>query len=393
MRILFLAFKHWNLMSPVVYDRNIPVNTGDFVYFMAGASFFYAKNIDTVYISREELRMRLDNDVDWAKDNFDICIHMEANMLSVTYKEVMLEKAKLFNDLKIPVYILGIGAQSSIDYDMNFLSEFSEYAKKYLDSIYQSGGAITARGNFTKFVVEELGFQNIFVSGCPSLYYHGLQHEVSNIKVNKNRFNPALNGSYISNIERRIYDENPMSIFFDQSVYLPELYEPRRIKKFERHLYPFGKLYKENRIDGDVNYYLWSKHLRERTNFSYGARIHGNIIALQNEIPAFVKIIDSRTREICEFFEIPNSIAIHFDEAKDSLYDLYTQLDYTNFNNTRRKHFIEFKSWLDDNNIPNVVGNNQEYKNLIENFEYYDYRKDILINRYKKTIFDKFPKE
>ena len=231
----------------------------------------------------------------------------------------------------------------------------------------------------------------MFVSGCPSLYYMGENYEISEEKIERDNFRPALNGSYVSSIDRRIYEENPTAIFFDQGHYLSELYEPHRVTKYASHKYPFVELYRESRLDGDMNYWLWSKRIRETCNFSYGTRIHGNIIALQNGIAAFVKVCDSRVRELVEFFNIPNSLNTKFDEKVDSLYDLYSQLNYREFMKTRERHFKEFSKWLREKEIPNVLGKNDAYKELITRFDYYDYRQNNEVNNYKKLIMHKFP--
>lgn len=392
-RILFLSLKQWDLFSPLPYNNKIACNLGNFVFFSAGVSYFYSPELDVTFITQDDLARELQDNEAWVKDNFDLCIHMEANMLSPAFNTRMLEKSILFRKMQIPVFILGIGAQSSIDYSTQFISIIRENAKQYLDSIFTSGGNISVRGYFTQHIVEKLGFSNIFVSGCPSLYYSGEKCIIPQNKVEKNKFSVALNEKYVSSISNRIYDENPTAIFFDQGNYFTELYEPHNITKFSSHKYPFVKLYEEGRLDGDMNYWLWSKRIKETCNFSYGARIHGNIVALQNGIPAFVKICDSRTRELVEFFNIPNSIDIHFDEEMDSLYDLYYELNYEKFMQTRDKHYIEFLNWLNENNIPHVLGKNDAYKNLIKDMDFYDYRQDEDLFEYKKTLMNKFPRQ
>ena len=131
------------------------------------------------------------------------------------------------------------------------------------------------------------------------------------------------------------------------------------------------ELYKNNRIKGSMHYQPWKNQIIEgKYNFSYGSRIHGNIIALQNNIPAFVKVHDSRTREIAEFYDIPNCMNIKFDEKCDSLYDLYSELDYTNFNKTYQKRYSDFKNFLDKEQIPNLLGNNSNYLNYLASLNY-----------------------
>lgn len=62
----------------------------------------------------------------------------------------------------------------------------------------------------------------------------------------------------------------------------------------------------ENKIKLFYDIPIWMKYLKDKQfNFSFGSRIHGSILPILCNIPALVDCIDSRTREICEFFEIP----------------------------------------------------------------------------------------
>lgn len=81
---------------------------------------------------------RLAVNPEWAQENFDVCVYMEANIFNVYYKELMLEQAEMFQTLGIPIYLLGCGAQSGLDYNTDFVDEIEEYAKSYLDAILKS---------------------------------------------------------------------------------------------------------------------------------------------------------------------------------------------------------------------------------------------------------------
>lgn len=51
--------------------------------------------------------------------------------------------------------------------------------------ILNSGGDLTLRGAFTQYYLEKLGFNNLFVSGCPSLFMRGANAEISAERVEK----------------------------------------------------------------------------------------------------------------------------------------------------------------------------------------------------------------
>lgn len=109
-------------------------------------------------------------------------------------------------------------------------------------------------------------------------------------------------------------------------------YNHNNIKQRARLFYEFEK---------------WSDFLKQNANFAYGQRIHGNIMALLAGIPAFVDVIDSRTREIAEFYHIPNSFDMPFNPKKDDLFELYQTLDFSDFNKNYKDKFTRFQGFLD----------------------------------------------
>ena len=129
--------------------------------------------------------------------------------------------------------------------------------------------------------------------------------------------------------------------------------------------------------------------VREKISFSFGSRIHGNIMALLSGVPAVVVGFDSRTREMAEFYDIP--CIQSFDDIKPkNLYALYESLDYSKFNNSFEKKYDSFENFLIKCGIVNKINTSNKYLNKY-NGEYptkSDYiNKDI--KKYAKRIIDK----
>lgn len=70
-------------------------------------------------------------------------------------------------------------------------------------------------------------------------------------------------------------------------------------------------------------------------------------MALLAGIPAFIDVIDSRTREIAEFYHIPNSFDMQFNPKKDDLFELYQSLDFSEFNENYKDKITRFQGFLD----------------------------------------------
>lgn len=341
-RILFI------MPGTIPVKKLIGDNTGNYVYYMAVLSYFWKmEKVSTFTI--DEIKHKLEDDAEWAYKNFDMAIMAEANMFALYYKDTLLiSNAAFVKSLKIPCFILGIGCQNDIEHSLKNLEPINDQVRNYVDTILNSGGMLTLRGNLTGEYLKSLGYKDIPVFGCPSMYINGLSFEISDKKVLPQDFKPMYNAQYVQDLDEKLYKDYPDSAFFDQDRYLRSLFEPLNAKDYDYLQNKlFIKLYERGRILGDINYYPWRKSILDNGfNFSYGSRIHGNIIAIQAGIPAFVKVIDSRTREIAEFYGIPNSLEYHFDEKKDSLYDLYKSISYKKFNESYSEKFDRFKDFI-----------------------------------------------
>ena len=76
-------------------------------------------------------------------------------------------------------------------------------------------------------------------------------------------------------------------------------------------------------------------------NFACGSRIHGNIMPILMGIPAAICPIDSRTREMAEFFDIP--MITEKDLKKKSLYSIYLDTDTRDSTNLLLRNMMSMK--------------------------------------------------
>jgi hypothetical protein len=377
-RILFLSWV--DVVHPL---KEYYVNSGNLVFYTAGASFFWNQN--TTYITLDEIEKKLAEDKNWAKNNFDLVITMECDIFKELFIGWMEREAEIYKNIGLPVFVIGAGANCSVDYQISYSHKLSETIKKYIGSILDSGGNVTLRGNFTELFLEKIGFNNLFVSGCPSLFIRGKNACIAE-KVSRENFSPAFNARAAQCISERLYEVFPNSKYIDQTEYFDILYHPEplyegRIKRLRDIV---KKLYVEDRIYGDMNYVPLVEEIKKQNyNFSYGEKLHGNILFLQLNKPCFIKVIDSRVREICEFFKIPNSLDIQFDENNDDLYALYCSLDFSDFNVRYQNAYTAFKLFLENNEIPNNLEKTDDYFSYMKSFEYYDYRNDNTVIKNK----------
>ena len=101
-----------------------------------------------------------------------------------------------------------------------------------------------------------------------------------------------------------------------------------------------------NRVKLFPDMAIWRKYIQERGfHFSFGSRIHGNIMSILAGIPAVVYACDSRTRDMAEFFDIPMLMPTLSNEKID-LFQLYQNVDYSRFNCNIGPRYDEFEEFL-----------------------------------------------
>ena len=293
---------------------------------------------------------------EYINSNYELIIAPMANIFAVGFKSLLESLYERFIGIKIPVYVIACGVQAKNYDDLDELCRaIKTSASKFISCIYNTGGEFALRGYFTKEFFDRLGFSSAVVTGCPSMYQLGRGLLISNDKVEKKDFHPIFNGTpkhYMKELQR--YKK---SIFIDQNVYFQELWNPefynshndnKGILKYLIKSYGLStvKLLLEDRIKLIPDMNMWREYLiQEGYTFSYGARIHGNIMSILAGIPALVECRDARTREMAEFFELPH---INLDEGNrtTSLYNLYQNCNYEKFNKNFSMHFDNYQAFL-----------------------------------------------
>ena len=94
--------------------------------------------------------------------------------------EASLERMTAFiEQLTIPVVILGVGAQGAVDFSPDRLRPIEPIVKRFVAAVLERGPTIGVRGENTATYLEGLGFRDVEVIGCPSMFMHGDRLEVS----------------------------------------------------------------------------------------------------------------------------------------------------------------------------------------------------------------------
>lgn len=261
-----------------------------------------------------QIVIRTDESIEQINSEFDCIIFPMANCFSEGFIDATSVWAEEIKDIRVPIYVIACGAQAS-SYDAldDLLKKIGDKSKRYIDAIYKTGGEFALRGHFTKEFFTLLGYKTPVVTGCPSLYSMGPDLEVRVDKKTSGDFPIcALNGHFteVSDVMRR----KERTVFMDQDEFLDALYDPHFSKKnraidsikfIARYGSCVSEFFTQDRIKLIVDLAEWYTYLKNNVYYSFGSRIHGNIIAILAGTPATVWAKDSRTREMAEFYDIP----------------------------------------------------------------------------------------
>lgn len=295
---------------------------------------------------------------DIINNEYEACLYSPANILAVWAKDSNLPMwSDALHKIKIPFHFIGIGAQSDRNYNLDFVDIIRHEGYDFIKSILDTGGNVGLRGYFTADVVKKLGFKerDFTVTGCPSIFMNGPDTKIHKKDISRDSLKPIFNGNHFwfcEDFHHYFYDY-PQSVFICQDLFYALLYDIQSFDKKDLYLLQgtlFADLFKENRIKLYCDYLSWDKDIRQGGfNFCVGSRIHGNVTSLLAGIPSYVDAVDSRVRELAEFFDIPHGF---IDDAQTNLFELYEKANYTRFNETFSSKYQNFKSFMEKSGLP-----------------------------------------
>ena len=355
-------------------------NTGNMVFETAVEKYISYDSNEIDYMLIHDFRLNLtDEQANDINNKYDIIIVAFANCiaeypLSVEegYITTFLNSIK---KIKIPFNIIGMGAQGSLNYEqINLSIKAKDTLKEFIDNVLRTKGKIGLRGYYTGSIFSDLGYtedKDYTVTGCPSIYYEGRDLKIENEKISKDLFNPIFNGNEFLHTD--ILSKYSNSLFIDQDWLYEFILSPRSfLIKHPNFINSKSSLiaYIDNRIKIWGDYMQWKNAIKSY-NFSIGTRIHGNILPILVGMPSHLIAIDSRTRELAEYNNIPYTKITEISDLNNiDLYDIYCKTDYTKFNENYLNNFDKFKNFFDSivpNNLLNVKSDfDKKYYNGID---------------------------
>ncbi|WP_308298954.1 polysaccharide pyruvyl transferase family protein [Streptomyces sp. GESEQ-35] len=299
---------------------------------------------------------------------YDAFVVPLANAFRPSFEPQLKRLTRLIGKLRIPVVVMGVGAQTGLNYDPARLKPIEPAVREFVSAVLDRSASIGVRGEFTEKYLKDMGFRDVEVIGCPSLFLYGKELAVSkrqpeltgDSRIAVNGSHSAVRSQGLDRIIRRAHEHYPHLRFVGQNLsdarqlHWRDLSDPNsRVTAMPTH--PDHPMYGEDKVRVYVDPITWIDDLRG-FDFSFGSRIHGNIAALLAGTPATVLCGDSRTLELCRYFGIPHRRIDQLSEDPEATDParLYEEADLSELTGGHQERFERFTAFLDRNGLRNT---------------------------------------
>lgn len=339
-------------------------NIGDAFVFDSSLKLLDYDHIDSLEISKFDNRK-----IDVYNSEYDYCFLRGSNYLNPSTN--WSHAADIIEKLTIPVIAFGIGAQAPSQGAL----ELSEETKRVMRAIAHRCSTIGVRGAFTAQTLWDMGVKNIRIIGCPTLFRRNnpelridlpaladvrtigftVRREVSAAYAKDVESYLGRHRSIIADLDSR-YDVRLMAqgeVEEKKLVLGTPLQRAQALVQLTQSQWfagpddPLVRLYCTRLFYSDVVAdYDCVTRLHDLV---LGYRLHGNLMALANGVPAIYFTYDSRTAEFAETFAIPAYDV--FSNEPFALEAYWDQSRFERFNQAYYRGYREMRAFLTENGL------------------------------------------
>jgi len=299
-------------------------------------------------------------DADMINERFDAYVLPLANAFRLGYERQLIQQTALIRRLRIPVVVLGVGHQADVDNNADRIAPISGLVKDFVSAVLDRGPSIGVRGEMTADYLRGLGFDDVEVIGCPSMFLHGDRMDIrpraesidtdARVAITVSPYRSAMT-PIVNNHTAR----------YPNLVYLPQDIDTLELMLWRRPAKPVAAddprpvqlrhpLFQQDRVKFFVAPQPWFDFLATR-DFTFGSRIHGTIASLIAGTPALLLAHDSRTLELARYFGIPHRLLRDVDPETVDAAELYQHADTSAVTNGHRERFERFTGFLDTHGL------------------------------------------
>jgi hypothetical protein len=348
--------------------NKIANNSGNLIFYAASQKILATRGTT---VTVDGLVTDLDQ-ADEINERYDAYVFPLANAFRPSYQRKLDLATQLIKKLDIPVTVLGVGAQSGRGrggYSTMRLRSIEASVRAFVGAVLDRSPSIGVRGEVTYDYLRGLGFRDVEVIGCPSMFFHGdhmaikkrtpTLEEDAALVINVTPYVAQMGEIVMSHLARY-----PNLRYIAQDLDSLELLlwgEKTGVERPSDDKMPFHTshpIFVENKIRFFVDTWPWLEALRT-ADFAFGTRIHGNIAALLAGTPSFVLAHDSRTLELARYFEIPHRLIADMTPDTDAA-KLYAEADYTALNRGHPARFATFVDFLGRHGLGHVFADGED---------------------------------
>jgi len=283
------------------------------------------------------------------------------------------QTAEVLKRLMIPVIAWGIGAQAPVKGKI----ELSDETKTVLRMMADSTTSIGVRGAYSAQVLWDIGIRNVRIVGCPTAFRRNnpdlniqlpsldkirtagitLRREVSSTYAQDIKQYLTFHRDLVKDLANRFDvvlmaqgEVEEKKIVFGTPEQKEEAFAALKANKTVKDWYldeTMEKLHRERLFYSDVvaDY----ENLVQQKDLVLGYRLHGNLMALANNVPSIYFTYDSRTVEFAETYQIPSFDV--FSGKQFRLEDYWDQSLFDKFNRAYHHTYREMRQFLVENGV------------------------------------------
>jgi polysaccharide pyruvyl transferase len=361
MRVALRSAKDpWDVVSPWrTYRKNLfRHNVGNLVF---GHAAHRALMTSRTIVASNRFEVS-EAEADRLNAEADVFVVPLANAFRPSFADALASLTSMIERLTIPVVVLGVAAQGTVNYDATRLHRIDGVVKRFVGAVLERSATIGVRGEFTADYLKSLGFSSVDVIGCPAMYLWGERLNVrrrldsltpdAKISIGVSPYVKAMGPVLTHHLEH-----------YPDLTYLPQdrgtlgvLLGGRAIEKAafpaDAPVHLSHPAFVQDKVRFFVDPMPWLDHLRGR-DFYFGTRIHGSMVALLAGTPAMVLAHDSRTRELAEFHRVPFRRITGLAPGADAA-DFYAELDLDAMDRAHPGNLASYIAFLERNGLPHV---------------------------------------
>jgi Polysaccharide pyruvyl transferase len=351
-------------------------NIGDAFVFDSSLKLLSFDQLDVVKIRNVEQR-----DIDRYNAEYDYVFLRGSNYI---HNEMDWENAEaVLPKLKIPVLAFGVGAQAPAKGKL----ELSPQGRRIWQMIADRSTTLGVRGTYTAEVLWDMGIRNVRIVGCPTAFRNNdpdmridlpALDAVRQIGFTVRReVSPAYSPNVQLYIQRHRDIIKEMSRRFDIRLMMQGEVEEKKLlwgtdaQKAEAWAHLKSNAWWAPFFDAEIET-LWKtklfysdvvadyETLVRQKDLVLGYRLHGNLMALANNVPSVYFSYDSRTVEFAETFSIPCYDV--YSEKPFVLEEYWDQARFEKFNRCYYQRYRDMRDFLDENEIAHRMAPGKRYR-------------------------------